>query len=151
MNNIIRGDKLKVKDIMTRQVVSVSQNSTLGEVATEMKNLNVGSLPVCDNNSNILGIVTDRDMVVRGLTQGYTNQSIVRDVMTTNPITVTPETDLTEVTELMAQNQIRRIPVVESGTLVGIISIGDVAVRDRFVEEAGDALSEISEPSRPNI
>ena len=136
---------------MTRQVVSVSQNSTLGEVATEMKNLNVGSLPVCDNNSSILGIITDRDMVVRGLNQGYTNQSIVRDVMTTNPITVTPDTDVSEVTELMAQNQIRRIPVVEGGTLVGIVSIGDVAVRDSFVEEAGNALSDISEPSRPNI
>ena len=142
---------MKVKDIMTRQVVSVSQNSTLGEVATEMKNLNVGSLPVCDNNSSILGIITDRDMVVRGLIQGYTNQSIVRDVMTTNPITVTPDTDVSEVTELMAQNQIRRIPVVEGGTLVGIVSIGDVAVRDSFVEEAGNALSDISEPSRPNI
>ena len=142
---------MKVKDIMTRQVVSVNQNSTLGEVATEMKNLNVGSIPVCDNNSSLLGIITDRDMVVRGLTQGYASQSIVRDVMTASPISVTPDTDVVEVTNLMAEHQIRRLPVVEGGTLVGIVSIGDVAVRDRLIEEAGDALSNISEPSRPNI
>lgn len=142
---------MKVKDIMTRQVVSVSQSSTLGEVATEMKNLNVGSIPVCDNNSCLLGIVTDRDMVVRGLTQGYESQSIVRDVMTASPVSVTPDTDVTEVTNLMAEHQIRRLPVVEGGTLVGIVSIGDVAVRDRLIDEAGDALADISAPSRPNI
>ena len=142
---------MKVKDIMTRQVVSVSQSSTLGEVATEMKNLNVGSIPVCDNNSRLLGIVTDRDMVVRGLTQGYESQSIVRDVMTASPVSVTPDTDVTEVTNLMAEHQIRRLPVVEGGTLVGIVSIGDVAVRDRLIDEAGDALADISAPSRPNI
>ncbi len=142
---------MKVKDIMTRQVVSVSQSSTLGEVATEMKNLNVGSIPVCDNNSRLLGIVTDRDMVVRGLTQGYESQSIVRDVMTASPVSVTPDTDVTEVTNLMAEHQVRRLPVVEGGTLVGIVSIGDVAVRDRLIDEAGDALADISAPSRPNI
>lgn len=142
---------MKVKDIMTKQVVSVSQSSTLGEVATEMKNLNVGSIPVCDNNSSLMGIVTDRDMVVRGLTQGYASQSIVRDVMTASPVSVTPDTDVVEVTNLMAQHQVRRLPVVEGGTLVGIVSIGDVAVRDRLIDEAGDALANISEPSRPNI
>lgn len=142
---------MKVKDIMTRQVVSVSQSSTIGEVAKEMKNLNVGSIPVCNNNSSLTGIVTDRDMVVRGLTQGYTSQSIVRDVMTASPVSVSPDTDVVEATNLMAEHQIRRLPVVEGGTLVGIVSIGDVAVRDRLVEEAGDALSDISTPSRPNI
>ncbi|WP_200804859.1 CBS domain-containing protein [Anaerosalibacter sp. Marseille-P3206] len=142
---------MKIRDIMTRQVTSVGQNSTLGEVAGQMKNLNVGSIPVCDNNSKLLGIVTDRDMVVRGLTQGYASQSIVRDVMTANPVFVTPDTDVTEATNLMAEHQVRRLPVVEGDSLVGIVSIGDVAVRDRLIDEAGDALSNISEPSRPNI
>jgi len=140
---------LKVKDIMTTNVKTVSEKSTLGEVATKMKSLNVGSIPVCDDYQSLLGIVTDRDIVVKGMTQGSQSQSPVRDVMTRNPVTVTPDTDVNQATILMSQHQIRRLPVVEGNKLVGIVAIGDIAVRDNFVEEAGDALSNISEPSRP--
>ena len=142
---------MKVKDIMTTNVKTVSEKSTLGEVATKMKSLNVGSIPVCDDYQSLLGIVTDRDIVVKGMTQGSQSQSSVRDVMTRNPVTVTPDTDVNQATTLMSQHQIRRLPVVEGNKLVGIVAIGDIAVRDNFVEEAGDALSNISEPSRPTM
>ncbi|SHH87636.1 CBS domain-containing protein [Sporanaerobacter acetigenes] len=142
---------MKVKDIMTTNVQCANQSTTLEEVANKMKSLNVGSIPVCDSGNRLLGIVTDRDMVVRGLSQGLQSQAVAKDVMTVNPVTVSPDTDVNEATRLMSEHQIRRIPVVENGTLVGILAIGDMAVRDRLTDEAGNALSSISEPSRPNM
>lgn len=142
---------MKVKDIMTTNVQCANQSTTLEEVANKMKSLNVGSIPVCDSGNRLLGIVTDRDMVVRGLSQGLQSQAVAKDVMTVNPVTVSLDTDVNEATRLMSEHQIRRIPVVENGTLVGILAIGDMAVRDRLTDEAGNALSSISEPSRPNM
>lgn len=142
---------MKVKDIMTTNVQCANQSATLEEVSNKMKSLNVGSIPVCDSGNRLLGIVTDRDIVVRGLSQGLQSQAMAKDVMTVSPVTVSPDTDVTEATRLMSEHQIRRIPVVENGILVGIVAIGDVAVRDRLTDEAGNALSSISEPSRPNM
>ncbi|WP_416198294.1 MAG: CBS domain-containing protein [Sporanaerobacter sp.] len=142
---------MKVKDIMTTNVQCANQSATLEEVSNQMKSLNVGSIPICDSGNRLLGIVTDRDIVVRGLSQGLQSQAMAKDVMTVSPVTVSPDTDVTEATRLMSEHQIRRIPVVENGILVGIVAIGDVAVRDRLTDEAGNALSSISEPSRPNM
>lgn len=142
---------MKVKDAMTREIKIAREDSTIEYIANEMKDLNIGSIPVCDLNNRLLGIVTDRDIVVRGLSQGKGENHTIKDVMTKNPISVSSDTDLDEATKLMSQHQIRRLPVVDNGTLVGILAIGDVAVRDNFVNEAGDALSSISEPSKPNI
>lgn len=142
---------MKVKDAMTTEVRSARKDSTVEFIANEMKSLNVGSIPVCDNNNWLLGIVTDRDIVVNGLSQGKDGNSTIGDVMTRDIISVSPETDISEATELMSQHQIRRLPVVENGALVGILAIGDVAIRDKFVDEAGDALSNISEPNKPSM
>lgn len=136
---------------MTTNVQCANQSATLEEVSNQMKSLNVGSIPICDSGNRLLGIVTDRDIVVRGLSQGLQSQAMAKDVMTVSPVTVSPDTDVTEATRLMSEHQIRRIPVVENGILVGIVAIGDVAVRDRLTDEAGNALSSISEPSRPNM
>lgn len=134
---------------MTTNVSVVRENSTIKEVADQMKNLNVGSIPVCDGSNRPIGIVTDRDIVVRGLTAGNDSSTPVSSVMTRNVVSVSPDTDIHEAARIMADNQIRRLPVVENGKIVGILSIGDLAVRDIYVNEAGDALSSISEPSRP--
>ena len=140
---------MKVKDIMTRNVQTVSENCTIEEVAEHMKRLNVGSIPVCDDLNRLVGVVTDRDIVIRGLTSGSDVHTPVGQVMTTNPVTITPDTSVHEAARIMAENQIRRLPVVENNEVVGIVSIGDLAVRDIYVNEAGDALSSISEPSNP--
>lgn len=142
---------MRVKDVMTTDVRCINESTTIQDAANEMKNLNVGSMPVCDSNDKILGIVTDRDIVINGLTQGLQSSDTVSKVMTINPVTVTPDTSMEDATNLMSQNQIRRLPVVNEGKVVGIVSIGDMAVRDRLVDKAGNALSNISEPSRPNI
>lgn len=140
---------MKIKDIMTTNVQYANPQSSLNEVANQMKDLNVGSMPVCDDTTKIVGIVTDRDIVVRGLSKNTLNNSPVSNIMTRKPVTVTPETSVKEASKLMSEHQIRRLPVIEEGKLVGIVAIGDLAVRNKLVNKAGDALSDISEPSRP--
>lgn len=139
---------MKVKDVMTTNVTIANDSSSLREVANQMQSLNVGSIPVCDSSKRPIGIVTDRDMVIRGLSTGAEANTPVSTVMTKNIVSVSPDTGIHEAARIMAQNQIRRLPVVENNKIVGILSIGDLAIRDIYINEAGDALSNISEPSR---
>ncbi len=142
---------MKIKEIMTKDVKTVSEDCTVKEVAEHMKSLNVGSVPVCDKSNKLVGMVTDRDMVIRGLTSSGEQNTPINQVMSTNPVSISPDTGVHEAARVMAKNQIRRLPVVENNEVVGIVSIGDLAVRDIYVNEAGDALSSISEPSNPMI
>jgi signal-transduction protein with cAMP-binding, CBS, and nucleotidyltransferase domain len=77
------------------------------------------------------------------------NKTVIRDVMTHDVATVTPDTDISQLTGIMSRQQIRRVPVVENNTLVGIVSLGDLATDSRFDTEASEALADISMPSRP--
>ncbi len=139
---------MKVKDIMTRDVASINPSATITEAAQLMQKLNVGSVPVCDQ-SGVVGVVTDRDIVVRNVAHGTNPQTTtVKDVMTTNVTAVTPETDISQVTGIMSTNQIRRIPVVDKNTLVGIVALGDLATDTRFDTEASEALTDISKPNK---
>lgn len=140
---------LKIKDIMTTNVKTISESCTLQEAAEHMRSLNVGSIPVCNKSNKLVGMVTDRDMVIRGLTSGSDSNTPISQVMSTNPVSIGPDTGVHEAARVMAKNQIRRLPVVENNEVVGIVSIGDLAVRDIYVNEAGDALSSISEPANP--
>lgn len=141
--------KLKVKDLMTHSVAFVNPNTPISEVARLMQKHNVGAIPVCDENG-VMGIVTDRDIVVRNIAQGSDPQNTpVRDIMTTQVKAATPDMSAEEVTKIMAENQIRRVPVVENNKLVGIVSLGDVATNMQYDFEAAEALTEISRPSRP--
>ena len=137
---------MKVNEIMTRNVTFVSPQTSVAQVATMMKDLNIGSLPVC-NESGIIGIVTDRDIVVRNVAENRSpNDVSVDSIMTYNVATATPEMQAEDVARLMAKNKIRRIPVVENNKLVGIVSLGDLASDIRFDMEASEALTEISIP-----
>ncbi len=140
---------MKVRDIMTTNVKAVDLSSNVSEIAKEMKELNVGSMPVCDKNQNVVGIVTDRDIVLRNVAEGNRGKNKAKEVMSTQLITISPDAHVHEAARLMAENQIRRLPVVENGKLVGMVSIGDLSTQNIYVDEAGDALSEISRPARP--
>lgn len=147
---VIGGEKVKVKDLMTKNVTTAEINSSIAEVAQNMKNLDVGSIPVCDNNQHVVGIVTDRDIVLRSVAEGSNvNDTKAQEVMSTQIVSVSPETDVHEAANIMAKQQVRRLPVVENGKLVGIVAIGDFATQNIYVNEAGDALSDISKPSSP--
>lgn len=140
---------MKVRNLMTKDVRTADIDTSLTEVAKSMKSLDVGSIPVCDNDNNIVGIVTDRDIVLRFVAAGSSENSKAQDIMSTHIVSVSPETDVHEAANIMAKNQIRRLPVVENGKLEGIVAIGDFATQNIHVNEAGEALSDISKPSTP--
>lgn len=141
---------MKVKDIMTKNVAYINPDSSVTEAAQLMQKHNVGSIPVCDKNG-VVGLVTDRDIVVRNVAHGTDPHSTpVKSVMTTQVTTVSPEMDIGQVSGIMSKNQIRRIPAVDNNMLVGIVALGDLATDSRFDTEASGALSDISEPAKPS-
>lgn len=141
---------MKVKDIMTKNVAYINPEASVIEAAQLMQKHNVGSVPVMDS-SGIVGIVTDRDIVVRNIAHGKSpHDTHVKDVMTSQVATVTPDTNVDDMTELMSRHQIRRIPVIQNNTLVGIVALGDMATCPGADMEASEALSEISKPSKPS-
>ena len=141
---------VKIKDIMTKDCVTVTKQDNIFEIALKMKQHNVGFIPVVEGKK-LIGVVTDRDLVLRGYADKRSGSGSVDEVMTNKVITATPEMSVAEVARIMADNQIRRIPVVINGELDGIVAIGDLAVRQFSEEEAGQALSEISEQSRQAV
>jgi len=139
-----------LRDIMTTNVATVSLLDNAFEVAERMEQLNVGAIPVVDGN-NLVGMITDRDLVLRGYAQKRSGSSAVEGLMTTDIVVGTPEMSVDEAARLMAERQIRRLPVVENGSLIGIVSIGDLAVRNDSADEAGEALTQISQSSRTEM
>lgn len=140
---------MKVRDIMTKNVAYVNPMTTVVEAAQLMQKHNVGSIPVCDQ-SGVIGIVTDRDIVVRNVAHGNNPQSTpVKDVMTSQITKASPDMDVNDVSKIMSQSQIRRVPVVENNMLVGMVALGDIAADARFDTEASEALTEISRPAKP--
>lgn len=133
-----------VKDIMTTDCATVTLKDNVYEVAVAMSKQDVGFIPVVEGKQ-LIGCITDRDLVVRGYAQKNEGSAKVEKVMSRDITTVTPDTSVDEAAQIMADQQIRRLPVVENGNLVGVVSIGDLAVRKNFENEAGDALSKISE------
>ena len=140
---------MKVEQVMSRDVSVVNTQDSIDEAAKRMKDLNVGSVPVCDENNSPIGIVTDRDVAIRAVSNGYSSSENVEQIMTSEVISVHPEDDIHKAARIMGENQVRRLPVVENGKIVGIVSIGDLAVRNIYIDDAGKALSEISTPSKP--
>ena len=122
----------RVADVMTRGVRSMSPQDTVVLAAQAMDELNVGVIPVCEGDK-LVGMVTDRDIVVRGVAQEADTTSMrLADVMSTNVRCATEDEDVDEVLDEMARNQIRRMPVVDSKEhLVGIITLGDIAAKTR--------------------
>lgn len=119
---------MKVKECMCKEVACVNPNATVCDVAKLMLNKHVGCIPVCDNNKNVVGLVTDRDLILRSLAcEKDIKQTPVSEVMTTKVFNVSPDAEVSEASKIMCDCQIRRIPVVENETLVGIITLGDLA------------------------
>ncbi|GAB6174954.1 CBS domain-containing protein [Paradesulfitobacterium aromaticivorans] len=136
---------MKVRDIMTSQVKCASPNSSLLELAKMMKEEDVGSVPVCEQQ-HLMGIVTDRDIVIRAVALGQdVNSMKASEAMSTNVTTIGPDADIHEAADLMSNKQIRRLPVVEQGKIIGILALGDLAVEQIHIDEAGEALSDISQ------
>ncbi len=141
---------MKIRDVMTPDAVAAHPEMTLTAAAEMMRLLNVGSLPVVEGE-RVVGIVTDRDIVVRGLALGFNPRSAsVADVMTRNVQTCSVDEDVEEVAQQMRDLQVRRLLVVdERERLLGIVSLGDLAMEMEDQALAGRVLEGISEPPVP--
>jgi CBS domain-containing protein len=137
----------RIKDVMTPHAKSISPETSLVAAAIIMRDLNVGSLPVCEDNF-VIGIVTDRDLTIRGLA-GLSNPEItpVRSIMSEDVACVFAGQDAEEAARIMELKQVRRLPVLNlDNELVGIVSLGDLAA-STDVQLLAEALQMISEPS----
>lgn len=134
----------KIRDIMTDSIECCTLLDNVYEVATKMKELNVGAIPIVDQE-RLVGMITDRDIVLRCIAEKHPASSKVKDIMSKEIITVTPDTTSRDAVRLMSQHQIRRLPVVEGDRLIGIVSLGDFAIRELTDDQAKVALTEISE------
>jgi len=138
---------MRIADIMSRDVHVALPETTLRDAAEVMAQNDVGALPVYDGR-RLLGIITDRDIVVRGLAKGLGPDTSVTQAMTEGVECCFEDDDITEVADKMASAQIRRIAVVDADNkLVGMVSLGDVA-RETKPATSGDVLEEVSQPSQ---
>ena len=135
---------MEIKDIMTPNVVTIDPSESIEVAARTMHQYNIGALPVC-TNGKLCGMLTDRDIVTRCLAANRVpGNTQVRQIMTEQVTSVRPDVDTGVAAHLMGRLQIRRLPVVENGQLCGMVSLGDMAVREETVIDAGDALADVS-------
>ncbi len=140
---------MKVRDIMSRQIVSVAPEESASVAARLLARHNVGALPVCGKDGRLRGLLTDRDIVLRCIAADEDpTQMKVAELMTRRLICADAEQSVQAAGALMAREQVRRLPVEENGRLVGMLSLGDLAKLPRFTTEAAAALCEISENLR---
>lgn len=137
---------MQIKRIMTDNISAVSPQTSVKDVAKIMRDLNVGAVPICEGDKP-LGIVTDRDITIRSIADKEDFNHSVSEIMSKDLFYATPDMSDEEAINLMSEHQIRRLPVIEEGELVGFLSFGDLAV-DSDVEIA-EAITEISYPSKP--
>ena len=141
---------MKIRDVMTPNPRTVSPNDTIQAAARVMQTEDTGAVPVVEDG-RVLAVVTDRDIVVRVVAEGASFSMPVGEIATNHIVAVTPEMSTREASELMSEHQIRRLPVVENDRLVGIVSIGDLAVKDGKDSRWGDTLQSISEGVKEKV
>jgi CBS domain-containing protein len=134
---------MNIRDVMTPNPRTVSPEDTIQNAAQIMRDEDTGAVPVVEAGRPI-GMLTDRDIVVRAVADGGQLSRPVRDIVTTGVVCVSPEMSTREANELMSEHQVRRLPVVEGDRLVGIVSLGDLAVKEGKDRRTGDTLQEIS-------
>ena len=134
----------RIREVMTPGPETIQADKPAAEAAKLMKKADAGMIPVVEDG-NLFGTVTDRDIVLRVVAEGKDPQSTaVRDIASTEPVTIGPEQDLDEALQLMARHQIRRLPVVEEGRLVGVLAQADVA-REGEERHVGETVEQISQ------
>lgn len=137
-----------IKDIMSKDVRILNSDDSVQKAAQLMEQEDVGSIPIC-NQDKLVGIVTDRDIALRSAGAGSdANQMKVRDIMSSNPVTGTPDMDVHSAARLMSDNQIRRLPVEDNDRLVGIVALGDISLEPNLSDNAETALKNISVPNK---
>jgi CBS domain-containing protein len=144
---------MQVSEVMTREVETISPDASLQQAAAAMEAMGIGSLPVCAGGKRLIGVITDRDIVVRGVAAGLSPvDTQVKDCMTSEIDYAFCDEEADAVLERMKTLQVRRIAILDRDKkLAGIVSLGDIATEPRAAAlgSVGAAVAEISEPSRP--
>jgi CBS domain-containing protein len=136
---------MRISDVMTREVATVRPDQTAREAATFMLNADAGSIPVTEGD-RLIGMITDRDIAVRGVAKGHGPDTPVRDIMTSGIVCARENDSVDDVASKMSEAQVRRLPVIDDGEkLVGIVSLGDLS-RETDGETAHQALEGVSAP-----
>jgi CBS domain-containing protein len=145
--NEARAARIRCREIMTSNVQTATRGMSLREVGTLMRDGDMGSIPVVEDGK-LVGIVTDRDIVVRSIADGKDASSPISEAMTTEIFSVRPDDFVFEAIRIMGDKQVRRVPVVdENGALAGIIAMADVALEMEDEREIAETLEEISSGS----
>jgi CBS domain-containing protein len=141
---------MNISEIMTSDFEMIDSTSSLREAARKMKSLNVGFLPV-QEGTMLIGLITDRDIVIRGLAEGQDVESTqVKDIISSEVVYCFEDDSIEDAVRLMEENKVRRLIVVDHDRVpVGIVSLGDIAVKTGQEQLSGEALERISEPAAP--
>lgn len=140
------GIKMKVKDCMCNNVTYITPNSTICDCAKLMKGEHVGCIPVCDTNENVVGVVTDRDVILRCVACGKdTTTTPVSEIMTSKVCCCGENDELNNVEKIMTENQIRRLPVVDDNNkIIGILTLGDLCKHENVeTQNVGKTIEDI--------
>lgn len=141
-----------VQQLMHTAVVTATTQQTITEVAKMMSQQDVGFVPIIESNKKLVGVVTDRDLVIRGYAKGIVGATSIKEVLSAEPLTTTtPQTSIDDLTQQMGSHKVRRLPVIDNGVLVGVVTIGDVAVREPLTTQAAHALHEISQQTTSHL
>ena len=136
---------MKVSDIMSSRVVCIRQDEPVSAAAKLLKRSNIGALPVCDANRRLRGIVTDRDIVTRCVAlDADPAETRVAEIMSRGVVTASPLDEAAHAARIMCTDQVRRLPVVDEGKLIGMVTLCDLARGGGCDMEAAEALAEIS-------
>jgi CBS domain-containing protein len=140
---------MQLKDVMTPGVEVIAPDASIYEAAEKMRHLDIGPLPVCEDN-RLIGMLTDRDITVRAVAAGRDPvTTLVRDVMTPDVVYGFDDQDIADAARVMEQYQIRRLPVLNrSKQLVGMVALGDLAVHPGARPMAAEVLEQVSEPGK---
>lgn len=140
---------MKVKELMSTNVAVLAPEDNLYEAACLMRDENVGAIPIV-KKGRLVGMITDRDIVVRGVAEKRPNSLRVDKVMSSYLVQGSPDMSIDEAAQVMGEAQVRRLPIVEQGRLVGMVSLGDLALHQESKNEMQQAISEISETHSPH-
>lgn len=136
---------MKICDVMTDGIISIGLKEPVSAAARLLKSKNIGALPVCDENGKLRGILTDRDIVTRCVASGFDPMEMkVEDIMSRGVVFASPFDELEHAVYIMSRDQIRRLPIMDRGRLVGMVSLCDMARNCNCDMEAAEALAEIS-------
>ncbi len=141
---------MQVREIMTKDMVIANKDDTILDIAKMMRHHNIGCIPVVENGHKVLGVVTDRDIVMNMARFNFDpSNTFAKEIASDVVYKVKPDADVNQALALMKKQRVRRLPVIENDNLIGMVSLGDLAVYASNNVEIGDALIEISRPSKP--